>query len=101
VETIIGGKLQDRSELEIVEQQVTEFAGGTRYTGLLRIKSREVELPSILLQPKNWNGRAGIWLSEQGKAALFGDGGWIAADVKRLLDAGAAVFGVDLLFQGE
>src|SRR5204863_6270916 len=43
VETIIGGKLQERSELEIAEQQVTEFAGGTRYTGLLRIKSCEAE----------------------------------------------------------
>src|SRR5207245_3491052 len=42
-----------------------------------------------------------IWLSEQGKSALFGDDGSPASDVKRLLDAGITVFGVDLLFQGE
>jgi hypothetical protein len=100
-EAIVGGSLPVRSDLEIADQQKTEVGGGTRYAGLLRIKSRGHELPAVLLQPGNWNGRAVIWLSEQGKSALFGDDGAPANDIKRLLDAGIAVFGVDLLFQGE
>ena len=55
----------------------------------------------VVLQPKNWNGRAAIWLNEQGKAGRFSNDGTPAADVKRLLDAGVAVVGVDLLLQGE
>src|SRR5205814_8696671 len=34
-ETIIGGTLTDRGDLDTTEQQVTEIPGGTRYTGLL------------------------------------------------------------------
>src|SRR5437773_5846323 len=74
-ETIIGGSLPAKSDLEIVDQQVTQAGNSTRYLGLLRVKSRGQELPVVLLQPGNWNGRAVIWLSEQGKSALFGDDG--------------------------
>jgi hypothetical protein len=42
-----------------------------------------------------------IWLSEKGKAALFADDGSPAAEVKSLVDSGAAVIGGDLLYQGE
>jgi len=58
-------------------------------------------LPAVFAAAQQLNGRAVIWLSEQGKSALFGDDGSPASDVKRLLEAGTAVFGVDLLFQGE
>jgi hypothetical protein len=101
VEALVGGALPAKSDLEIVNQQVTEAGNHTRFTGLLKDKSRGAELPAVLLQPSNWNGRAVIWLSEQGKSALFGADGSPASDVKRLLEAGTAVFGVDLLFQGE
>jgi len=55
----------------------------------------------ILFHPKNWSGRVTIMLSEQGKSVLFADDGSPTSEVKRLLDAGCAVVGVDLLFQGE
>jgi dienelactone hydrolase len=100
-ESIIGGDLPAKGDLEITEQQVQEEKTYKRYTGLLKIKSRGEELPAVLFHPSNWNGRAVIWLSERGKASLFGDNGAPAEEIKRLLDAGIAVFGVDLLFQGE
>jgi len=100
-ETIVGGALPARSDLEIIDERTTDGGSYTRYTGLIRNKARGEELPAVLLQPSNWNGRAVIWLSEQGKAALFGEEGSPGSDVKRLLDAGTAVFGVDLLLQGE
>ena len=72
-----------------------------RMAGLLKNKPRGEELPLAYLVPKNWNGRAIIWLSEKGKAALFADDGSPSPDAKKLVDSGAAVIGVDLLSQGE
>ena len=52
----------------------------------------------VLLRPSNWNGRAVIWLASR-EAALFASDGSPISDVKRLLDAGFAVFGVDLFIK--
>jgi hypothetical protein len=101
IETIVGGSLPAESDFEIKNHAMTAVGSHQQLTGLLRVKSRGVELPAVLLQPGNWNGRAVIWLSEQGKAGLFGEDGGPNGDVKRLLDSGIAVFGVDLLMQGE
>jgi hypothetical protein len=69
--------------------------------GLLKSKPRGEELPLAYLVPKNWNGRAIIWLSERGKAGIFSADGGPGEQVKPLLESGAAIIGVDLLFQGE
>src|SRR5262245_2634879 len=100
-ESIIGGDLPAKSDLALTQEQTTDTGNSTRYLGLVQINSRGEQLPAVLFQPKNWNGRAVIWLSEQGKVALFADDGSPANDVKRLLDSGIAVFGLDLLYQGE
>jgi hypothetical protein len=99
--TILGGELPAAGDLAIEQTSKTDGSGYTQYIGLLRNKSRGEQLPMALLLPKNWNSRAAIWLSERGKAALFNEDGSPADDVRRLVDAGTAVFGVDLLLQGE
>jgi hypothetical protein len=58
------------------------------------------QLPAILLKPKQWDKRLVIWAHGNGKAGLF-DGETLRPAVKKLLDSGAAVVGVDLLYQGE
>jgi hypothetical protein len=100
-ESIIGGDLPAKSDLAMTQEQTTDLGNYTRYLGLLQINSRREQLPAVLFQPKNWNGRAVIWLSERGKAVLFTDDGSPVVEVKRLLDSGTAVFGLDLLYQGE
>lgn len=59
--------------------------------------------PVVWLYPKeDWNKRAVIWLSAQGKAGLYADGGdEPRAEVKKLLASGHAVCGLDLFQQGE
>jgi hypothetical protein len=42
-----------------------------------------------------------VWLDDAGKAALYGNDGSPKPEIKKLLDAGIAVLGADLLFQGE
>ena len=51
--------------------------------------------------PKKWNKQVVIWINEEGKAGLLTADGAPRPDVQKLLSAGAAVCGVDLLFQGE
>ena len=70
-------------------------------TGLLRNETHGEELPVAWLYPKQWNGRAVVWLDDSGKAALFNADGSVKPEVKSLVDSGATVLGADLLFQGE
>lgn len=59
--------------------------------------------PVVWLYPKeNWNKRAVIWLSPEGKAGLYAEGGdALRAEVQALLAKGNAVCGIDLFQQGE
>jgi hypothetical protein len=100
-ETIIGRGLPAQGEVEFETTDKADASSYIRIAGLVRNKQQGEELPAIFLQPKNWNGRAAIWLSSQGKSALFSEDGSPVADIKRLLDAGVSVVGVDLLGQGE
>ncbi|MBN8248167.1 MAG: acetylxylan esterase, partial [Verrucomicrobia bacterium] len=68
--------------------------------GRLRNATHGEEIPAVFLYPKNWNGRSVVWLSDAGKSGLFANGQPIPA-VRRLLDGGATVCGLDLLYQGE
>jgi hypothetical protein len=63
-------------------------------TGTLTNKTYSEELNVSWLYPKQWNGRVVIWLDDAGKSGIQND------DVKKLVAGGAAVLGVDLLFQG-
>lgn len=71
--------------------------------GLHTNTTYEEQVPVIWLYPKaNWNKRAVIWLSPNGKAGLYKGGGKEPRDeVKKLLADGNAVCGLDLFQQGE
>lgn len=75
-----------------------------RSGGLLRYTTPEQHsavLPVLKLRPSTPNGKSVIWVSSRGKAGLFQRNTEPRAEVKRLLDAGFTVIGVDLLEQGE
>lgn len=61
------------------------------------------EIPAVSFHPKSkeWNGKVVVWVDGAGKSALFRSAGAPRAEVRRLLDAGFAVVGADLLYQGE
>lgn len=72
--------------------------------GLLRYRSAEdhqAELPMVLLSPRKTSRQTVIWISDKGKSGLYADDGPLLPSVHRLLDGGATVIGVDLLYQGE
>jgi hypothetical protein len=59
-------------------------------------------LPGLFLLPQDeWNEQLVVWLTDRGKAGLLDDTDKPIAAVQRLLDAGYAVAGIDLIGQGE
>ena len=70
-------------------------------TGLLRNTTYGEELPVVWLYPKTWNGRAIVWLDEAGKSGLHNADGSVKPAVLKLVNSGATVLGVDMLFQGD
>jgi dienelactone hydrolase len=101
IDAILGRTLPAAKDLDFEQTEESDQGTYVRMAGLLKNKSRGEELPLAYLVPNTWNGRAIIWLSEKGKAALFADDGSPAEGVKPLLASGTAVIGVDLLYQGE
>jgi hypothetical protein len=101
IDAILGRELPAAKDLDFEITEQSEQGNYIRMAGLLKNKPHGEELPMAYLVPKTWNGRAIIWLSDKGKAALFAEDGSPAPDVKALVDSGAAVVGVDLLYQGE
>jgi hypothetical protein len=70
-------------------------------SGLLRDQARGAELPAIFCYPKQWKGRTVLWITGRGKAGLYGQDGALLPAARKLVEDGATVVGVDLLYQGE
>ncbi len=100
VDVMIGRSLPSPGAVKCVGREEKD-AGDWRLSKLLlRHEAEGEELPIVLLTPKKWNKRLVIWIDRRGKQGLF-DGGQPKPAVTRLLAAGVAVVGVDLLGQGE
>ena len=101
IDVLIGRGLTPAESLEYepgTEDDKTEYK---QFGALLRNKPAEEEIPLVILHPKNWNKRVVVWAHEAGKAGLYGADGAPVPAVRELLTSGAAVVGLDLLYQGE
>ena len=98
---VLDGRLAEAGAVEWTETQKTERGSWTETSGLLRNKTHHEELPAVFCAPKQPNGRTVVWLSGDGKSALYAADGSLQPDVLKLVNAGATVVGVDLLYQGE
>ena len=65
------------------------------------VEGRRARLPFVQLDPRGPRKRTVIWLDDAGKGVLFGKDGFINADARLMLAAGACVISVDLLYQGD
>lgn len=101
IEVVAGRSLATAGDVEWQLKNKQERDGYVEMNGLLRNKTYGEELPVVWLYPKQWNGRAIVWLDDSGKSALFNGNGSVKPAVLKLVNAGATVLGVDLLFQGE
>jgi hypothetical protein len=67
---------------------------------LIRNPAAGQELPAVALVPQQPTGFV-LWFSDEGKAGLFDAEGQPKPAIRKLLAAGKAIIGVDLLYQGE
>jgi hypothetical protein len=106
-DVILDGGLADAGDVEWAEVKQFDHDSWSERTGALRNKTYHEELPAILCVPKQANGHTVVWLSGEGKSALYTADGKrgslspVQSDVAKLLNSGATVIGVDLLYQGE
>jgi len=102
LEVMIGRELPKKREVnfELVGKQARE--GFMELSGLVQNTKHGEEAPASFLYPlDSWDGHVVIWLSPQGKSGMFEDGEKPVEDVRKLLEKGIAVMGLDLFAQGE
>jgi hypothetical protein len=100
IDVVLGRNLHEVGAVEWDLRHKHDRGAYIEMTGLLRNTGRGEELPALFLHPKDWNGLTVLWLTEQGKAGLYGEAG-LKPDAQKLLQSGATVVGIDLQFQGE
>ncbi len=98
---VLDGGLDEVGEVEWAESKKTDRDLWSESSGLLRNKTYREELPAVICAPKNANGHTVVWLSGEGKSALYAPDGSLQPDVAKLVNSGVTVIGVDLLHQGE
>lgn len=101
LDVILGRKLPSAEDLEYQETHQQEHDNYLHLQGLLRNKPQQEELPTAQLHPTEWNGRVVVWLDKSGKSGLWDRKGKLQPAIRRLLDSGVSVIGVDLWMQGD
>ena len=103
LETIIGRGIPKAEDIQRTKVEKEEQAGYLFFKDILRLTTHDEEFPIISFFPQttNWNGKVVLWIDGDGKAALLDDQQQPTAQVRQLIDAGFAVMGADLLYQGE
>lgn len=101
VEVMVGRTLPEAGAITYDKKEEVDRGDYLETTALLRHEEAGEAVPTVFLYPKEWRGRVAIWIDGRGKAALYGEDGAPTAAVRRLMDAGVAVAGCDLLGIGE
>jgi dienelactone hydrolase len=101
LDIVLDGGLADSGDVSWEMVDKTDKGGWLLMTGLLRNTTYREAVPAVFCYPKDWNGKTVIWLSGEGKGALFAADGSLQAEVQKIVDSGATVLGLDMLYQGE
>ena len=101
LDIVLDGGLAEAGEVSWEMVDKSDKGGWLLMTGLLRNTTYREALPAVFCYPKDWNGRTVIWLSGEGKGALFAADGSLQAEVQKIVNSGATVLGLDMLYQGE
>ncbi|MFT7172152.1 MAG: hypothetical protein ACI9NQ_000361 [Paracoccaceae bacterium] len=101
-DTILDAKLADAGKVKWELKGKTDRGSHLEMPGLHTNSTYNEQVPVVWLYPKTeWNKRAVIWLSPEGKAGLYDAAGNPRPEVKKLLADGNSVCGIDLFLQGE
>ncbi len=98
---LIGRSLPQQGAVKAIRPREKNHNDWTRTTFLLSHAAQGEEVPALMLMPNPWNKQVVIWSDQRGKQGLFTSPGTPRPAVRKLLSAGTAVLGLDLLGQGE
>jgi len=101
VDVMIGRRLEEIQEVAWEDRGQATVDGFLLKKLLIRNVAAGEEIPAIGVVPRPWNRQAVIWVTRTGKQGLFDGPGRLGPAVKRLLEGGTAVLGLDLFGQGE
>lgn len=101
IAVVIGRTLGEVGKVEWELKAKNDRGTYLEMVGLLRQPDRGEVVPTLFLHPKNGKSTTVLLPTPNGKAGLYGVDGAPTAEVQRLLDSGATVVGMDLLYQGE
>lgn len=101
IDVIIGRNLSQAGDVVFKLTDKSEADGHQEILGLLRNETYQEEIPAVFLRPVSWKGKTVLWIDAQGKSGLYDPQGTLRPEIRKLLDAGVEVVGIDLLFQGE
>lgn len=100
IEVMVGRSLPEADDLESETISEEKKDGYRQYYTLIKNKRFGEATPALFLLPDQWNQKLVIWLHDQGKSGLFDQDEDLTAPIQRLVDAGTAVAGIDVLYQG-
>ena len=102
IDAMIGRGVPKPGAIEAASRQEQDRGGYRMVKMLLRHAVEGEQLPAVLLEPKEKKvEEVAIWVDGRGKQAMFDPSGEPIESVRRMLDRGTAVLGLDLLGQGE
>jgi hypothetical protein len=98
---VLDGGIDEAGETAWDMKEKLEKGVWIQMAGLIRNTTYHEEIPAVFCYPKEWNGHTVLWLTAEGKAGLFAPDGSLKPDIQKLVNSGATVLGLDLLYQGE
>lgn len=101
VDVMVGRSLDEVGQVEGELAAEEERDDYYFFRSLLKTPGRGEQLPALFFYPNQWNKQVVVWVHERGKAGLVDESGQPTPQVRRLVAAGVAVAGVDLIQQGE
>ncbi len=102
VDILIGRGLPEGADVNFGLVGKEKRSGFIEMSGIIGNDKHGEEIPATFLYPTaNWEGHVVIWLSPSGKSGLFDAPGNPAEPIRKLVDRGIAVMGLDLYKQGE
>ncbi len=101
IRVLIGRSMVDAGAVEWIPKKTDRHSSFTVEIGLIRNLTYHEEVPALLLKPNVMKRNPVIWIDSNGKEGVLNKNGTPRKSVLKLIDSGASVIGVDLLYQGE
>lgn len=98
---VVGRTLAEVGKVEWEQKAKTDRGTYLEMVGVLKAVDQGEVVPTLFLHPKNANQTTVLLPTPNGKEGLFEVDGTPRAEVRRFLEAGTTVVGMDLLYQGE